>query len=198
MDKRLLILGNGGHAISCREVIDSTEEFNFAGFISKNLQNDKDIIGVDSDLEMLFESIKFACIGIGQIKSNAQRIASFNKLKQIGYTFPVIIASTAYVSSSAEINEGTIVMHKAFINSQSKLGINSIVNTGAIVEHGASVGNHCHIATKAIINGDATIGDNSFVGSGATILQGVNIGKNSIIGAGVIVKKNTEENSLIK
>ena len=197
--KSILITGNGGHAVSCREVIESVEDLVFSGFVTKDgAENGPEVIGTDQDLESIFQSTKLACVGMGQIKTNEHRVKSFNKLKQIGYTLPVIIASTAYVAYSAKIHEGTIVMHRAFVNSQTIIGINSIINTGVIVEHGANVGNHCHIATKVTINGDANIGDNSFIGSGATVLQGVNIGENCIVGAGVIVKKDLERGLILK
>ena len=197
--KSILITGNGGHAVSCREVIESVEDLVFSGFVTKDgTDNGPEVIGTDRDLESIFQNTKLACVGMGQIKTNEHRVKSFNKLKQIGYTLPIIIASTAYVADSAKIHEGTIIMHRAFVNSQTIIGINSIINTGAIVEHGANVGNHCHVATKVTINGDAIIGDNSFIGSGATVLQGVNIGENCIVGAGVIVKKDLERGSILK
>lgn len=196
--KKILIVGDGGHATSCREVIDSLDEYAFEGYVTQKNGNKGDTIGCDSDLLDLFNEIKFACVGIGQIKNNKNRIKSYNSLKEIGYDIPTLIASTAYTSKSAEINDGTIVMHKAFVNSKTKIGKNCIINTGAIIEHGVSIGDNCHIATNAVINGDSVIGDNSFVGSGAVILQGININENCLIGAGVVVKEDLAAGKLVK
>lgn len=197
--KNILITGNGGHAVSCREVIDSIEDLNFSGYVTKdNSEIEIDIIGSDQDLETLFKKTQLACVGIGQLRTNDHRLNSFNRLKQVGFTLPAITASTAYVANSAQLCEGAIIMHKSFVNAQTTIGINSIINTGAIVEHGASVGNHCHVSTKAIVNGDASIGKNSFIGSGAIVLQGVNIGENCIVGAGVTVKKDLDKGSILK
>ena len=54
--KNILITGNGGHAVSCREVIDSIEDLNFSGYVTKdNSEIEIDIIGSDQDLETLFK-----------------------------------------------------------------------------------------------------------------------------------------------
>ena len=34
--KSILITGNGGHAVSCREVIESVEDLVFSGFVTKD------------------------------------------------------------------------------------------------------------------------------------------------------------------
>ncbi len=198
----IIIIGGGGHASSCIDVIEESKEFTISGIIDNNLNNTcimgYDIIGDDSKLERLRNKYEYALIAIGQIKSPKTRIDIFDKLKKLNYKLPIIISPRAHVSKHSQINEGTIVMHDAIINAKSRVGSNCIINNKALVEHDAQIGNNCHISTGAIVNGCVTIGSNTFIGSGVVTKQNIEIGSNCIIGAGKTITNNIKSDELIK
>ena len=198
----IIIIGGGGHASSCIDVIEESKEFIISGIIDNNLENTYimgyDIIGDDSSLERLRNKYEYALIAIGQIKSPKTRIEIFEKLKRLHYKLPVIISPRAHVSKYSQIKEGTIVMHDAIINAKSKVGSNCIINNKALVEHDAQIGNNCHISTGAIVNGCVTIGSNTFIGSGVVTKQNIEIGSNCIIGAGKTISNDIKSDELIK
>ena len=202
MDK-ILLIGAGGHASSCIDVLEQENKFEIAGLIEKDksISNESityPIIGIDDDLKVLRQTHKNILITVGQIKSPSIRIKLYRLLKELDFTLPVIISPQAYVSKRAQIGEGSIIMHGVIINANAKIGNNCIINNRALIEHDVVIGDHCHIATGAIINGEVSVGNETFIGSGVLTRQAISIGRNCVIGAGEVLKKNIEANNLIK
>lgn len=199
--KKLILVGAGGHAKSCVDVIESTQKFKILGFIDNKKINDfkYKILGNDEYLKNIKNKKKISFfISIGFIKSPKKRIKIFNELKRKNFLLAKIISKLSYVSRSATIKAGCMIHHFALVNSNATVGYNSIINTSSIIEHDVSVGNHCHISTGVILNGNVSIGDGTFVGSGTIIREGVKIGKNCVIGMGKIIKKNLKDNTFLK
>ena len=189
---KIIIIGSGGHAKVCLETILSIKKYKFIGLIDKKIKKkilDYKIIGGDENLAALRKKVKFACIGIGQIKNYKIREKKFKQLKKLKFILPKIISPYAIVSKFSKIGEGTIVMHGAIIHPGAKIGKNCIINTNSIIEHDVEVKDNCHISTKAIINGSSTIEKNSFIGSGTVVVNNVFLKKNSFIKAGSIITK---------
>lgn len=202
MDK-ILLVGAGGHARACIDVIETENQFEIAGLIEKNesmtdMNLGYPIIGTDSDLSELRQQYSHAMITVGQIKSSKTRIKLYQLLKKLDYILPAIISPKAYVSKHAQIGEGTIIMHGVIMNANAKIGSNCIINNKSLIEHDVVIGNHCHIATGAIINGEVSVGDKTFVGSGSVTKQCISIGYNCIIGAGTVIKGDIKSNQIIK
>lgn len=194
----IILIGGGGHCISCIDVLRLANNFEIIGILdvpekvgSKLL--DVNIIGTDNDISHLVSKYKNFLITIGQIKSSENRVKAFNIIKQNGGNLPVIISPKAYVSQSAFIHEGTIVMHNSLINAKAVIGKNCIINTGALIEHEASIGDFCHISTQAIVNGQVIIGKNSFIGSNSVIANNVSLPENIIVAAGACILKTQEK-----
>ncbi len=201
---KIILVGAGGHARSCIDVIENTSKFKIFGLIDKNYKKIKNIfqykvIGDDKDLEEIFfkHHVRYAHIAIGLIKNLEQRKKIFLKLKKIGFKFPKIISKKSYVSKHSTINDGSIIMHNAVINSNVKIGINCLINTKSLIEHDSIIGDHCHISTSSIINSSVNVGENSFIGSGSIIKQFVNIGENSFINMGKKISKDLKKRTII-
>ena len=191
----LLIIGSGGHAVSCIDVIEEQKVYKITGTVSEPItKENKKIkypnIGIDSDLPRLYETNKNAFIGIGFIKSSHVRESFFYELKKIGFNLPVIISPILFMSKNSSVDEGSIMMHNSLINSNASVGKNCIINTGAIIEHESIVGDHSHISTSVVVNGGAIIGKGCFIGSKSVIKEGVRIGDNCIVSAGSFLKKD--------
>lgn len=189
----ILLIGAGGHAHACIDVIESRREYRVAGLVGSPSEIDRRrfgylVIGCDRSLSELAIDYKYALVAVGHISNPAVRKRLFSQLIGLGFELPVIVASTAYVSKFASLGVGSIVMHGAIINAGASIGNNCIINTRAVVEHGAKVGAHCHISTGAILNGDVRVGDGSFVGSGCTVREGISIGQNVLVGMGLSVR----------
>jgi acetyltransferase EpsM len=98
-----------------------------------------------------------------------------------------VIHPRAWVSPSAAVEPGTVVLAGAIVNAGARLGPHAIVNSGAIVEHDVVVGAHAHVAPRAVIGGGATIGEEAFVGLGAAVRDHRIVGPGAVVGMGAVV-----------
>ncbi|MFA6126536.1 MAG: acetyltransferase [Bacteroidales bacterium] len=201
MKEKLILIGGGGHTKSCIDVIQAEDRFDIAGIVeSQGYQVSGigfqvmgyPIIGTDDDLPGLIREYKNALITVGQIQQPAVRIKLFNLIRDLGGVFPVIISPNAYVSKTALIGAGTIVMHHAIVNTGAIIGMNCILNTGSLVEHEASVGDHCHISTYAILNGQCRVGNRNFIGSRTVLSNNVTVTDDILVSAGSVVLRSLE------
>lgn len=196
----LIIVGAGGHARSCIDIIENQNNLQIVGLVSlinqiKEVNLGYPIIGIDSDLPSLAKMYQFAFIGIGQLGNADRRINLYNLLVQLGFKLPTIISPTSYISKYATLGNGTIAMHGATINAGASIGVNCIINSHALVEHDSQVGDHCHISTGVILNGSVEVGCGSFIGSGSKIKHGIRIGRNCVVGMGVTVRHDLADDS---
>ncbi len=189
----IILLGAGGHAHACMDVIERHGRYEIAGLVGmaeevnlKSLGNF--VIASDGDLHELAKTYLYALVAVGQIGSAEKRVRLYRLAVELGFELPAIVSPLAYVSRHSVIGSGSIVMHGAIVNAGARLGNNCIVNTNALIEHDATIEDHCHISTGAILNGNVSLGAGSFVGSGSTIREGVALGKGSVVGMGVAVR----------
>jgi sugar O-acyltransferase (sialic acid O-acetyltransferase NeuD family) len=190
--EKLLLIGSGGHANSCIDVIEQEGTFDIAGLVGyPNEVGSRhfgyEVVASDADLESLFLDFKFALVTIGHIESAESRIRLYRQIKSIGFKVPSIISKSAYVSEHAKIGEGTIVMHDVIINSGSVVGINCIINTRSLIEHDVKVSDHCHVSTGVVVNGGVQIGSGTFIGSRSVIRDNLFIGDECFVGMGTIL-----------
>jgi len=195
--KPIILIGGGGHCISCIDVIEQTGLYQIIGILDLPEKFGEKVlnyfvIGTDNKLKQFVTDCPAFLVTVGQIKSSTLRETLHKKVKKAGGSLPVIISPTAHVSKYASIKEGTIVMHHALINAGATVGKGCIINTKALIEHEAFIGNFCHISTAAIVNGQANIGDSCFIGSNTIVANNTNVIANTVIGAGSQVLRNIE------
>ncbi len=117
-------------------------------------------------------------------------------VENLSVEFGKAIHSTAVVSSTACVGEGTVVMQGAIIQSCAKIGNHCIINTGASVDHECVIGDYVHVSPHATLCGNVQLGEGSWVAAGTIVLPGVKIGKWSVIGAGSVVSKDIPDGVL--
>lgn len=196
----LILIGAGGHAHACIDVIEQHGQYRIAGLVGRPEEMHArhfgySVIATDCDLPELAKEYQYAFIAVGQIRSPDSRIRLYQQATELGFQLPTIIAPAAYVSRHAAIGAGTVVMHHAIVNAGARVGNNCIINTRALLEHDATVEDHCHLSTGTILNGDVRIGAGSFVGSGSIIKEGVALGKGSVVGMGLSVRHSQADHS---
>ena len=191
--KNLIFVGGGGHSLSCADIVSQQNFYNLVGFTDPNknsILSTKGFawLGSDDNLENIIDKSKYVFISLGHTKQATLRVSAYNKCKHLGLSFPILKSSYSYVSSSANIDEGTLIMNGVIINAFAYVKKNCIINSNAVIEHGVRIGNHVHIAPSAIILGDVNIGDECFIGAGAIVKEGTTIKKGTYIRAREIVK----------
>jgi len=193
--KAILLVGAGGHAQACIDLLEAEGSFRIHGLVVEKEKKGRvvhgyPIIGKDGDLEKLLKITRFFMLGIGQIKGPAPRKNLFSKIKLLGGAFPIVASPFSHISPKASLDEGTAVMPGAVVQGGVQIGKNCILNSQCLIEHGGSVGDHCHISTGAILNGEVQVGEGSFIGSGSIVQEGVVIPPYSVVPMGTVLKRN--------
>ena len=196
MDKKLILVGGGGH---CKSVIDVAESagYTILGILGRpeevgNKVLGYEVVGTDDDMFKFVDVAEFI-VTVGQIKSASLRVNLHEMVEQAGGKLAMVISPTAQVSKYAQIGEGTVVMHHAVINADAIIGKGCIINTFANIEHDVVVGDYCHVSTGAMVNGGCVLGNGCFVGSQSALSNGVAIGDDVVISAGAFVSRSLFE-----
>lgn len=195
----IVLLGFGGHAKSVIDTIEKQKKYRIVGFTEidcNQTYRGYSVIGTDEDLEKIFQSgVKRAFITIGYLGDSIVRNKLYQRVKEIGYSIPVIVDDTAILADDVVLGEGTYVGKNAVVNSAAKAGEMCIINTGAIVEHDCIVGAFSHVAVGATLCGAVKVGSETLIGANASIIQGVEIGNKVKVGAGAIILKDVPNNT---
>ena len=195
MKKKIILIGSGGHATSCVDVIESTEQFEICGFVSEDKKIGSKFLGYPilsnlKNINIIKKITKNVIIAFGSIYECNKRSIVFDYLKKKDFNFQTIISPNSYLSKRSSVKAGTIIMHGANVNANVKIGENCIINSNSLIEHDVSVGFNSHISTSATINGGVKIGKNCFIGSRSVIKENIIISDNSFIKMGSIITKN--------
>lgn len=177
--KTINLFGASGHAKVIMDIIEA--------------QGDK--VGCLYDDAPHYTEIKEIPVYLAsEVKVKAPLIVSIgaNRFRKIvaeryDVDFANAIHPSATISSSASIQEGSVVMQGAIIQADCKIGKHCIINTGASIDHECQIGDYVHIAPGSTLCGNVTVGEGTFIGAGTTIIQGIKIGKWCTIGAGSVV-----------
>jgi sugar O-acyltransferase (sialic acid O-acetyltransferase NeuD family) len=202
-EKSLLILGGGGHAKMCIEVINQMNLWEIAGITDPILPINSKLLGVqvigkDNIIDSLIsQGLRYAILGVGGVLNPRLRNKLFILLKSKNLEIPNIIHPSASIEESVKLGEGNQIMQGAIIGSSVNIGDNCIINSGSIVSHDAVISDNVHIAPGATIAGSVTIGNNTIVGMGVTIFLGVRIGENVIIKNGMDIFTNIPDNTKV-
>ncbi len=152
-------------------------------------------VEVESDqrLAQLREQGYAAFVAVG---SNRLRRKLSNKLDQLGMPLATIISSQAWISPSASVGEGTVVMPGAILGAETRVGRGAIINTASSIDHDGNIGDYVHIAPGVHLAGCVTVGEASFLGVGACVIPERSIGSGSTIGAGAVVVRDVPDNQV--
>ncbi len=203
-EKSLLVVGGGGYAKMCIEILNQTDTFGIVGIVDLRLPINSSVLGVpilgrDKNIdELIQKGLKNVVLGIGAVLNHSVRKKTFLNLKAKGLRMPNILHPSASVEQSVQLGDGNHIMQGAIIGSCVKIGNNCIINSGCIISHDAIIGDNVHIAPGAIIAGNVIVKNNSVIGMGATVFLGVKIGKNVVVNNGSNVFEDVPDDIVIK
>lgn len=193
----LIILGAGGHARVIAETALAQGCFSQIAFLDDRVPQHFDqstVLGFPllGPLKRVFEpsilqAFPAALVGIGH---SATRLFWLEQLGRIGYKRPLLIHPMAWVSPSASLGHGTVVLAQATVQAEAKIGSGAILNTGCSVDHDVFLADGVHVCPGARLAGGVHVGLRSFIGIGACVIQQKSIGSDVIVGAGAAVVDN--------
>lgn len=165
MDK-LLLVGAGGFGRVVLEHVSGLYDCAFLDDGDAVVVDGVPIIGKTSNMASFYPEYKLLLVTIG---NNKLREQIYMEAASIGYSFPNIIHSSAYVSPHAHIGSGCVILNNAVVQNNARCGDGCILNPGVELHHDSSIGNFCLIYTNSVIRSLTTVGDRVWMGSNVTI-----------------------------
>ena len=190
----LLIVGAGGHGKVVSDAAFSMGCWDNIAFLDAKYPDLKEVIGysVIGSVDQAVEFLKKYPSVVVAVGDNNIRMNLMDDLVGKGFSIPVIIHRSAWVSPSASLGEGSVVFANAVINASAQLGRGTVVNTSSIIEHDCCLGDGVHICPGVCMGGGVTIGNRSFIGVGSSIIHSVDLGVGVTVGAGAVVAGNIQ------
>ena len=186
MNKKIIIIGAGGHGKVCAEIAG------FIGyeeivFLDDNINRPSGftISGTTADYEKFIGGDFFVALGDNRLRRMFQE-----KIIGSGGSMAKLIHPRAIVSKATAIGEGSVVMAGAVINPGAVIGDGAIINTCSSVDHDCRIGDFAHIAVGTHLAGLVSVGENTFIGAGSTVVNTVLIPRDTTVGAGAAVIKS--------
>ena len=181
----IVMMGIGGHASMCIDILLEQDEYNLVGFIDKFETTDKkynlDYLGSIENLDNLISmGLKNLIIGIGFSGNLKKRDKYYDELNE-KINIPTIIHKKAIVERTAKIKEGSQILAGAIIGSHVVIESNCIINSGCVISHDSIIKKSSHITPGAILGGMVSIGKRCTIGMGSTIYLGIEIPDDKII-----------------
>ncbi len=194
-NRKIILLGAGGHCLSIIDTLLSSYQFEKIGIVDKdNYKNGMDqimgvpVLGGDEILSSLFQDgYTDAFIAVGSVGDYDIRKRLYQQIKEIGYHIPNIIDKTSTVSKFAILGEGIYIGKNAVVNAYANIQNMVILNTSCTIEHGCRIEPYAHVAPGSVICGNVQIGYGTHIGAGSVIKQGLQIGADTMVGVGSIV-----------
>lgn len=197
-EKRLLIVGAGGHA---KVVIEVARAAGWNPVAAVDPRGAGDVLGVpvcgtDDNIAALWASgmVDAAVIAIGD---NRVRMALGRRVRTLGCPAVAIVHPDAALSPTAQIGDGVVVMAGAIINAATYIGTDCIINTAAVVEHDCILAEGVHAAPRSVMGGTCRLGRGTLFGIGATARPGVTIGAFATIAAGAVVVADVPDHAIV-
>lgn len=128
------------------------------------------VVGGLANLPELRKEYDLLVVDIG---NNQFRAQVYEKAEALGYTFPNIVAPSAYISPYSKMGCGCVVLQNACVQNGASVGNGVLLNAGTEIHCDATVGNYALIYTNSVIRTGATVGSFARIGSNCTICNNV-------------------------
>lgn len=157
-ETKIVILGSGGYG---RTVADIAVQLGY-----------EPIVLDDNSLHPCAEFSLYSASVIPAFGNNELRLEWCGKIDDAGCKLATLIHPTAYVSPTASIDHGVVVLPRAVINTNTTIKKGSIINCGAIIDHDCMVEEGAHVCLGAIVKGDNRIPKCMKIEAGQVIERG--------------------------
>ncbi len=151
--KRLVILGAGGYGRTVADVAAQSGDFSNIRFLDDSGTAGA-VLGKCGDYLKYLDADTVFYPAFG---NNKVRMDWFCRLEASGCALLTLVHATAYVSPTATIGQGTVVLPQAIVNTGVKIGKGCLINCGAIICHGCVVEDGAHLCLGSIVKAENRI-----------------------------------------
>jgi acetyltransferase EpsM len=195
---RLVLIGGGEHARVVGEAaLAADPPFELVGFVDPRPCDETarrlGVARLGDDGALAGLGAVAAVLGVGSVGASPVREAVVERLGRRVATWGVVVHRRAWVSPTAALGPGTVVMAGAVVQSGARIGAHCVVNSGAIVEHDVVLGDHVQLAPGATLGGGARVGRGAFVGMRAAVRDHVTVGARAVVAMGAAVIRDVPD-----
>jgi sugar O-acyltransferase (sialic acid O-acetyltransferase NeuD family) len=128
--------------------------------------------------------------GIGSPRNHRDKPAILARTGlELGH-FLTLVHPTAYVSSSARLGRGVVLLQHVTIAVNAEVGDQVVILPSSIVSHDARVGDFTCIAGGVCISGRARIGRAAYLGTNASVREDISIGDGALLAMGAVAHRD--------
>jgi sugar O-acyltransferase (sialic acid O-acetyltransferase NeuD family) len=178
---KILVYGSRmfGGVIRCL-VEDCGHEF--AGFID-DVHEREDVLGPFEQTKLTHPPSEYACVNAVGYSDLAARRSVSMRIRDAGYSMPVLVHPRAYVSTTSTVGPGSFVMAGALVDCRVTVDDSVVIWPGVCVSHDCRIGANTFLSPNCTICGDCCVGSDCFVGAGAVIVSHAQVPQGSRIKA---------------
>jgi len=182
-EKRLLVLGAGGHGKAVAEAALLSGHWSHVAFVDDRWPALRAVSGLPivANVAGLGEVSGTAAGAIAAVGNNALREQWHKAIRDAGLPLVTVIHPSAVVSASARIGPGTAIMALAMAGVDACIGEGAIINAHATLDHDASMGDFAHLGVGVQIAGGV------YIGARAWLQAGVAAGYRVVVSDGEVV-----------
>ncbi len=192
---RIAIIGAAGHGLVTLEAA-LAQGYEVAGFLDSFKPAGLEVLGHrvlghPDQLAALMQKHRFNG-GILAVSNNLTRSMVAENMRRLvpGFDFVSVVHPHAWVSPSATIGAGALVLTGAIVHARCVVGGHAIVNTKVSLDHESDLGAFASLLPGVTTGGNIRVGEFSSVCAGSTISHQVTIGSHTVVGAGSLVLQN--------
>ena len=163
--KKLLILGAGGYGKVVYELAQILGCYEKIAFLDDG-RNGPNVLGGCGEYRMFADDHTEVYPAFG---NNELRMKWLDALEEEGITVPTLVHPRAYVSPSAKIGAGSVVLPLSVVNTNVTVGDGCIINIGALIDHDSIIGDGVHLAPGAIVKAENRVPEGIKIDSGEVI-----------------------------
>ena len=163
--KKLLILGAGGYGRTIADMAAQLGIYDRIAFLDDGREG-PDVLGNCADYARFLEDGWQMYPAFG---NNEFRMHWLRTLLEKGIAVPTLIHPRAYVSPTAKLGVGAVVLPMAAVNTGVTVGDGCIINIGALIDHDCVMEPGSHLAPGAIVKAENRLPACAKIDSGEVI-----------------------------
>ncbi|HEY0970449.1 MAG TPA: acetyltransferase [Gemmatimonadales bacterium] len=205
-ERRVIVVGAGGHG---RVVADlaRTLGLTVVGYADADERRLGAVVDSAGAAVLLTQAELVACargerewpcgvdtvaLGVGDNLARARLLAGLGT-----GAVATLVHPSAWVSGTATVGNGSVVLAGAVVNTDARLGNGTIVNSRATIEHDCVLEDGAHVSPGATLCGAVRVGAGSWIGAGAVIIPGRRVGAGCVVGAGAVVIRDVPDGATV-
>lgn len=175
MNRKLLIVGAGGHGRCCLDIARENVGYNEICFLDDqgvgNHVNGTSIIDYIKNLQKYVEDYDlFVAIG-----NNIIRKELIEKAEKLGFCVITLISNKSVFSEYASIEKGSVIFPGAVVEANAVVGKGSIIAANATINHDAVLEDYVLVNSNTVVRPNTRIGCFAKIGSHCVITFGKEI-----------------------